>query len=195
LQSEIEVKGIFMGTLAEMGDALEPMLAVPGAVLTVNEMPFSDFYHLTTPPEEPFLKYSPMVAFKLYPSEALQIIHDFVANAPSAKSNFFSVAFGCATRHLPEGGAAVPFGKAHMYTECGAEWSNPAITTQALNWVQSFRLAMLPFFNGGYVNVLCQEIAEYEEQYYLKNARRLRSVKKRYDPQNVFYFEQSIAET
>jgi len=192
LGSGVDIKGIFMGTAAELDDLLSPITGVPGATTTVTQVPFTTFYHLTTPPEEPFLKFSPMVAHRVFPLAALKIIRSFVAVAPSPKSNFFSLALGAAARKLPSGGAAFPFRKAIMYTECGAEWSDPDITPQALTWIEKFRLAMLPYFSGGYVNVLCAEISNYEEEYYGDSAERLGRVKARYDPHDVFHFEQSI---
>jgi hypothetical protein len=191
-QASVDIKGIFMGTEAQLGNLLDPITSVPGAVLTVTQIPFTTFYHLTTPPEEPFLKFSPMVIYRILPREALEIIRGFVATAPSTKSNFFSLALGAAARCLPKGGAAFPFRKAIMYTECGAEWSDPLIIPQALTWIEQFRLAMLPYFNGGYVNVICAEISNYQEEYYGKNTKKLERVKAKYDPHDVFHFEQSI---
>src|SRR5262249_33147370 len=144
------------------------------------------------PPELPFLKFSPVVCLKLFPREALQIISDFMANAPSPKSNFYALALGAAAKIEPKGGNVVPFRKAPFYSEISAEWSDASANATVLSWVQSFRLAMGPFFSLGYCNVLCQEIADYEQQYYGEHVERLRQIKAKYDPHSVFYFEQSI---
>ena len=188
----VDIKGIFMGTVAELGNLLEPITSIPGGALVITQVPFTTFYHLTISPEEPFLKFSPMVIYRIFPRTALEIIQRFVTIAPSTKSNFFSLALGGAVRDLPENGASFPFNKAIMYTECGAEWNDPGIVPKALSWIEGFRLAMLPYFDGGYVNVRCAEISNYEQEYYGKNRERLQQIKTKYDPYDVFHFEQSI---
>jgi hypothetical protein len=188
----IDVHGIFIGTLIELDNLLSPLTSLPNAVVTLNEMPFSSFYHLTVPPEEPFLKFSPMIPFRLYPLPALEIIQQFVSQAPSPKSNFFGLAFGKAVKRLPKGGSAVPFFDAPFYTEASAEWHDASMNDAVFNWVQSFRLALQRYFELGYVNVLAVEIADFETQYYGKNQRRLAQIKAKYDPHNIFYFDQSV---
>ena len=128
----VDIKGIFMGTVAELGNLLEPITSIPGGALVITQVPFTTFYHLTISPEEPFLKFSPMVIYRIFPRTALEIIQRFVTIAPSTKSNFFSLALGGAVRDLPENGASFPFNKAIMYTECGAEWNDPGIVPKAL---------------------------------------------------------------
>jgi FAD/FMN-containing dehydrogenase len=46
--------------------------------------------------------------------------------------------------------------------------------------------------NGAYVNVPNAGMADWETAYWGPNAARLRTIKAKYDPSNVFSFEQSI---
>lgn len=46
--------------------------------------------------------------------------------------------------------------------------------------------------NRAYVNVPNAGMADWEREYYGSNRERLRQVKAKYDPENVFCFEQSI---
>jgi len=45
---------------------------------------------------------------------------------------------------------------------------------------------------GGYVNVPDTALANWEEAYYGTHFKRLRKIKSKWDPYNVFKFEQSI---
>src|SRR5436305_3944380 len=104
-------------------------------------------------------------------------------------------AWGGQTRKVPKGGTAFPRShrKAIFYCEPGAEFSDPTITAKALDWVETLRLELTPYFNGGYVNVLDRRISQYGKQYYgEKNFRTLQDIKKKYDPTNLFKFEQSL---
>jgi hypothetical protein len=58
-------------------------------------------------------------------------------------------------------------------------------------WTERFRVAMDPYVKGSYINVPDSTINDLRT-YYGDNLARLQEVKRKYDPQNVFHFEQSI---
>lgn len=191
----VDIKGIFLGSQQELGDLLQPVQAVPGGTITQTQKLFSQWFVSTPGTEQPFQKYSPLWVFKPFPRRALQFIYEHMLNAPSDQSNFFSLAWGGHTRHIPKGGTAFPNShrKAIFYSEPGAEWADQNVNAQALDWVQSLRLQLKPYFHGGYVNVLDRSIAQYGKQYYgRKNFARLQRIKKIVDPHNLFHFEQGV---
>jgi FAD/FMN-containing dehydrogenase len=194
-QDVINLKGVFLGTEAELGDMLAPIQAVAGGTWTVMEVPFSQFFHGAPSVEQPFQKYSPMWMFKPIPQQGLVAINQHLQTAPTLQSNFFSLAWGGATHHVPKGGTAFPKSHRHaiFYSEPGAEWSDSSSTAYALSWVESLRLQLEKFFHGGYVNVVDRSISQYGEEYYgRKNYAKLQRIKQRYDEDNVFHFEQSV---
>jgi FAD/FMN-containing dehydrogenase len=56
-----------------------------------------------------------------------------------------------------------------------------------------FSQALQPYVNGAYVNVPNVGMAQWETAYWGSNYDRLRKRKAKYDPNNVFHYEQSIA--
>ena len=58
-------------------------------------------------------------------------------------------------------------------------------------WTERFRVAMDPYVKGSYINVPDSSINDLRT-YYGDNLARLQKVKRKYDPENVFHFEQSI---
>jgi FAD/FMN-containing dehydrogenase len=66
------------------------------------------------------------------------------------------------------------------------------LTSVCLDWTAEFAEALAPYVNGAYVNVPNAGMADWETAYWGAGVDRLRAIKAKYDPENVFSFEQSI---
>ncbi|MET7707542.1 FAD-binding oxidoreductase [Micromonospora sp. NPDC005413] len=211
LGSQLEVHPneiLLFGVLAEGSEAearklLAPILSVGNPEVTVQIGGWGDTYagfQIPTEDEPANWKFFSQFTSEPFPEEAISVIRAFMQDAPSDDSNFFTQAFGTgAQRHEPFGGAAFPHRDALFYSEPGAGWgtrgepdSGDAITPIAQTWIAEFSQALRPYVNGAYVNVPNIGMAEWETAYWGHNFDRLRRVKAKYDPHNVFQYEQSI---
>jgi hypothetical protein len=60
-------------------------------------------------------------------------------------------------------------------------------------WLEGTAKALAPFTTGAaYQNYIDPALADWQHAYYGSNLKRLSSVKRSYDPDNVFHFPQSI---
>ncbi|RLP95139.1 FAD-binding oxidoreductase [Micromonospora sp. BL4] len=211
LGSQLEVHKneiLLFGVLAEGSEAearklLEPVLSVGNPEVTVQIGGWGDTYagfQIPTEDEPANWKFFSQFTSEPFPEKAISIIRAFMEDAPSDDSNFFTQAFGTgAQRKEPFGGAAFPHRDALFYSEPGAGWgtrgepdSGDAVTPIAQTWIAEFSQALRPYVNGAYVNVPNIGMAEWETAYWGRNFDRLRKIKAKYDPHNVFQYEQSI---
>ncbi|MBL3614838.1 BBE domain-containing protein, partial [Bacillus sp. RHFS18] len=71
-------------------------------------------------------------------------------------------------------------------------WTSAEEERQNVRWIEGLRTSLSRETMGDYVNWPDREIRNWLQTYYGKNVHRLRQVKTKYDPENIFRFEQSI---
>ena len=203
-KSEILLFGVLVdGTAAEAKKLLAPILSVGNPTVTVKIGGWGGIYagfQTPTSQEPAAWKFYSQFITKPYPKQAISVVREFMEKAPSDSSNYFTQAFGTgAQAREPRGGSAFPHRDALFYAEPGAGWgtrgkpgSGDAITPKAQAWIAEFSQALRPYVNGAYVNVPNIAMADWETAYWGSNFSRLREIKTKYDPHNVFHYEQSI---
>jgi FAD/FMN-containing dehydrogenase len=69
----------------------------------------------------------------------------------------------------------------------------PRVARSVQRWVRGFHTAMQPFTSSfAYQDYIDPELRDWRHAYYGTNYERLTRIKRRYDPDNVFHFAQSI---
>jgi FAD/FMN-containing dehydrogenase len=182
------------GTAREARAQLTPVLSAGKPAISVQASTWPNVFAGLNPGSRMFAnwKFSSHFVTRPFPDEAIALVGRYMAAAPSPPSNFFCSSFGGAVRQSPPGGSAFPHRDALFYAEPGAGWNGTTLTPSALAWVAEFAQALGPYTNGAYVNVPNANMADWETAYWGSNVPRLRAVKARYDPHNVFRYEQSI---
>lgn len=192
------------GSEAEAARMLAPILAVGEPVVSMTNADWAaNFagFQIPTADEPANWKFTSHFVYEPFPAEAIAVIGSFMATAPTAECNYFTNAFGGAVRDSePAGGSAFAHRDALFYAEPGAAWGDrggvPAagdtLTQTCLDWIADFTDALRPYIDGAYVNVPNAGIPNWENDYWGPHVERLRRIKTKYDPDNVFTFEQSI---
>lgn len=203
-KSQILLFGVLAeGSAAEAKELLEPVLSIGNPEVTVQTGGWGDIYagfQIPTTAEPAKWKFFSQFTSEPFPRKAISLIRAFMEDAPSEDSNFFAQAFGTgAQASEPRGGSAFPHRDVLFYSEPGAGWgtrgvpdSGDAITPIAQAWIAEFSQALRPYVNGAYVNVPNIGMQEWETAYWGANFDRLRKIKAKYDPHNIFQYEQSI---
>ncbi|GED90496.1 FAD-binding oxidoreductase [Streptomyces sp. 6-11-2] len=191
------------GTPAEAKKLLAPILSIDSPKVSVQVGNWGEVYSGFQTPiavEPANWKFYSQFTRKPFPSKAIDVISSFMKDAPTDESNFFTQAFGGAVRRSPRGGTAFPHRDALFYSEPGVGWgtrsNQPGIcdplTPQAQTWIAEFSQALRPYVDGAYVNVPNVGMQDWETAYWGSNFGRLRKIKAKYDPHNVFQYDQSI---
>ncbi|MER5596140.1 FAD-binding oxidoreductase [Streptomyces sp. NPDC002265] len=191
------------GTPAEAKRLLAPLLSIDSPQVTTQVGNWGDVYTGFQVPielEPANWKFFSQFTRKPFPGKAIDIVKHFIEQAPTDDSNFFVQAFGGAVRKSPRGGTAFPHRDALFYAEPGAGWGKRSdqpgicdpLTPQAQAWIAEFSQKLRPYVDGAYVNVPNIGTQDWETAYWRNNFDRLRRIKAKYDPQNVFQYDQSI---
>lgn len=202
---EIQLIGVLAsGSEAEATGLLAPILSIGHPDVSVIEASWAANYagfQIPTEDEPANWKFNSQFSSVPFPAEAIQLIGAFMANAPTSHCNYFTNAFGGAvTGSEPSGGSAFAHRNALFYAEPGAGWgtrgeargSDDPLTEVCLAWISDFTEALAPYVNGAYPNVPNAGLADWATAYWGGHVDRLRAVKAKYDPEDVFHFEQGL---
>lgn len=213
LTSQIEVRRdeiLLLGVLAggsekEALDMLAPILTVGKSDVVTKDAPWADTYagfQIPMSDESAHWKFMSQFMSEPLPQAVVRVIQEFMGKAPAPGCNYFANAFGGAVKSSePSGGSAFAHRDALFYAEPGAGWGTrggaPAdadpLTAECLTWLAEFGKVLSPYANGAYVNVPNAGALDWERSYWGSNVDRLRTVKAKFDPDNVFTFEQSLS--
>jgi FAD/FMN-containing dehydrogenase len=204
-RDEVQLIGVLAsGSEAEARQMLAPILSVGDPDVSMTDASWADTYAgFQIPPIEEAANWKFLSQFVSdpFPPEAINIVGSFMSKAPTPDCNYFTNAFGGAVKASePAGGSAFAHRDALFYAEPGAGWGTrggmPAtadpLTAKCQAWIAEFSQALGPYVNGAYVNVPNAGIPDWEIAYWGPNVDRLRTIKAKYDPENVFSFEQSL---
>ena len=208
--AEIQLVGLLAGgSVEEASQLLAPILSIGSPDVVTRDADWADTYanfQIPTVDEPVNWKFNSQFIVEPYPAEAIDLISAFLSKAPTPQCNYFTNAFGgVVTRSEPVGGSAFAHRNALFYAEPGAGWggargdvvnARPATpaprTSECLTWVAEFTEALAPYVDGAYANVPNAGMADWATAYWGANVDRLRAIKSKCDPDDVFSFEQSI---
>ena len=104
--------------------------------------------------------------------------------------------WGGVINRVPESATAFVHRKAIASAQYDATFSAgvaPSTVQQAQAWLNSWYATLRPYVSGeAYQNYIDPSLANWQQAYYGSNLARLKQVKKKWDPDDVFHFAQSI---
>lgn len=133
-------------------------------------------------------------AFVYYslPDEAINTLLYYMGISPNKDNSIQFQSLGGAVSKIPPDGTAYFHREASYIMQYITQWKVGNEKDPNIFWVERLRRAMLKYVDGTYVNWPDIFIKDWPSAYYGTNYRELMRIKSKYDPENVFHFEQSI---
>ena len=125
-------------------------------------------------------------------SPAISIIREFMSQGD--EHNYLTIdSLGGALDKTPARATAFVHRFADGWCHFNAQWFNQEQAAEKLGWTQKFYKELAPYLSfETYQNAPDITLDHYLERYYGENLPRLVRIKRKYDPKNIFQYEQSI---
>ena len=143
-------------------------------------------------------KSSSALAYQPFPAEAISLLKSrleacpTLSAAPSQASMIQLLGGGGAMSRVAPTATAVWHRATRFVVQYDAYWTAPEDGRKTLDWIIGFRRDMEAYTVGAYVNYADDRLKAPLHQYYGDNLARLVEIKRRWDPDNLFRFPQSI---
>ncbi len=194
-QGDLRANGVFVGSEEELRQLLEPLQeAVPPKTAEFQSISWIEAvcFFAGTPLRQDKFKNSSAYGYEPLSHEALSVLIRNLQTAPGPSNVLSLDAYGGQIRRVPESATAFPHRKSLFVMHYQSYWQQDADAEKNIKWIEGFRRSMLPYTRGAYCNYCDSAIRDWPRAYFESNLPRLIRVKQKYDPENLFSFEQSI---
>jgi FAD/FMN-containing dehydrogenase len=131
--------------------------------------------------------------FTELPNEALDTMVEFAKKLPSPQCEIIIALVAGAANRVPADAMAYGHRDAKFVMNVHGRWDEAAHDETCISWARAFFEATAPYASGGaYVNFMTEDESDRVAAAYGVNYARLRQIKKRYDPENIFHMNQNI---
>jgi FAD/FMN-containing dehydrogenase len=125
---------------------------------------------------------------------AIRTIIDYAENMPTEQTQIILEHMHGAASRVPASETAFGLRRVHYSVNIVPAWEDPSEAQRCIEWARGLATLLEPFgASDSYVNYLGEEGASAVRASYGPNYERLARLKKKYDPENFFCFNQNIA--
>jgi hypothetical protein len=194
----VSMLGMYLGSKKEALRLLKPIISVGTPTKLIQLLPYTKVVNFMLAPD-PILpqkfsnQFSSGFGRRPFPDKAFKAMREFLEKAEgNTPAGFFFLNWGGAVSRVAPRATAFYWRKADYYVEWNSSWVKHSHAARNIALARETRKKLQPYIVGSYINVPDQGIKNSGPVYYGKNYERLRRVKAKYDPKNVFNNPQSI---
>ncbi len=159
----------------------------------VRPTSFATFQRLLDPLLQPGLRnYWKAQNFTTFPDPAIDTLMDHLQHLPSAESSVLIINLGGAAGRVDSSATAYPHREANLVLNALGRWKDREEDSACTAWTRAVFDSMTPYATGGvYVNFISEDESRVGAAYGA-NYGRLSTLKRRYDPTNLFRINQNV---
>lgn len=193
----IKLVGLFYGSSSEAKKVLEPILKITDKFdvnLEENSVLECNRWIQDSHPDYEKYKSTGRFVYRDYNDEEITKLIDIVKN-PSKGYYYTAISLyglGGAISNINKLDTAYYYRDARFIMGIQSVWDEDIYSTENKEWVKKNFKFIRTLTDGSFVNFPLDELDNYEKEYYGDNITKLRDIKKKYDPNNVFNYPQSI---
>jgi hypothetical protein len=190
------VRGIYYGKPDEAEQMIEPFLKLARAEYSIDYVTFLEAVTIIGSSYPPFEKFQSASRFvlrnfsKCKISELVGLIQKRSQGSVFAGLSMY--ALGGKVREVGTGETAFFYRKAHFIIWLETVWEENRFAEVNRDWINHRFPTLASITTGSYVNFPYNELPDYLEEYYGSHVGRLKGIKEKYDPFNIFTFPQGI---
>jgi FAD/FMN-containing dehydrogenase len=124
---------------------------------------------------------------------AIDSMIEYAGKLPSPQCEIFIGHIAGAANRVPAEAMAYGHRDARFVLNVHGRWESKAEDRSCIDWARAFFKASSPYASAGaYVNFMTEDEGERVSAAYGSSYNRLAQLKKRFDPENIFHFNQNI---
>lgn len=192
----VYLAGLFYGTEEELKDIIEPFLTFYNASETYEYTTFIDAIRKVQAlyPDSEKFKSTGTFSYRIYTMEELLKLAQSIENRPVG-SIFTAITFyglGGAVKDKDKTDTAYYYRDSNFIIGLQSVWEDSMYEEENKKWVASKLVYLKSITKGFYINFPYTPLKDYGREYYGGNLCRLLEINRKYDPYNIFRFQQSI---
>ncbi len=210
----VKVTGVFIGPVAQCSAALSPLTSAVGVATTYDFVGPEEYMtaimieagcegkpvaQCAAPAQSPFVAKSSYVGGPLPEASVSGLLSALSSLPTTLRGAGGGIVFDGYGGVINQTGASET-AFVHREAVACAQYSityptsspSSSATSAAAAWLQGLEGQFAPVTQGSYQNYIDPTLADWQQAYYGTNLPRLRQVKQKYDPDDVFHFAQSI---
>jgi FAD/FMN-containing dehydrogenase len=131
--------------------------------------------------------------FTAISDETIDLAVQFAAKSPSPHCEIFFGQLGGAVNRIASDATAYPHRNSDFIMNVHGRWEKPSDDKKCIGWAREFFQKTQPYATGGvYTNFMTEDDADRVSSAYGTGYERLISIKRKYDPENMFRLNQNI---
>ncbi|MPQ43169.1 FAD-dependent oxidoreductase [Clostridium tarantellae] len=196
--------GLFYGTPEEAKIIIKPLYDLAKENMKFEHLNLLDAHSKITSlyPKCRSFKFTGRFVYEPFAVDELRNILGFITSDPPKGSTYTSVSFsglGGKVMDFDKNTSSFAYRCAKFILGIQSVWNDnkckpgdASIKEANVNWIKDKFNYLYDLTNGCYVNFADNEISNYEKEFFDGNLSKLKKIKRKYDPLNVFKFPQSI---